>query len=105
MAEFCTAVSKNVARAGIDEVIEVWCAVAPETAAARYRARGPERHPGHPPASYAEELRALAALAGPLSIGTVVRVDCEMDVPRATLVAIRDLLRDARAASSEQETT
>ena len=98
-------VCENVARAGIDEVIEVWCAVAPETAAARYRARGPERHPGHPPASYAEELRALAARATPLSIGTVVRVDCETNVPRATLVAISDLLRDGRAASSEQETT
>jgi len=87
-------VRENVARADIDQVIEVWCAVTAETAAARYRARGPARHPGHPPAAYAEELRELAARAAPLSLGSVVRVDCEAEVPHATLVAIRDLLRE-----------
>jgi len=87
-------VREHVARAGIDEVIQVWCAASPETAAARYRARGPARHPGHPPVSYAEELRELAEKAAPLSLGTVVRVDCETEVPLATLVAIRDLLRE-----------
>ncbi len=86
------AVRENLARARIDAPIEVWCAVTPETAAARYKARGPARHHGHPPASYAEELRGLAARAAPLSLGPVVRVDCETEVPRATLVAIRDLL-------------
>ena len=94
-------VREHVARAGIDEVIEIWCAVTPEIAAARYRARGPERHPGHPPESYAEELSELAARAAPLSFGTVVRVDCETEVPLATLVAIRGLLRAERAMPSE----
>jgi glucokinase len=65
----------HLERARIDHVVEVWCRVAPETAAARYRARA--RHPGHPPASYADELRALAGRARPMGFGPVVEIDSD----------------------------
>lgn len=68
--------SRHLERAGIERVIEVWCAVSPDTAAERYRSR--IRHPGHPPASYAEELRELVRSARPLEqFGPVVTVNTE----------------------------
>jgi glucokinase len=67
----------HIARAGIARVIEVWCKVSPETAAARYRARSAERHPGHLPATYADELFDLAERARPIAIGPVVVIDAE----------------------------
>lgn len=59
-----------------EKVIEVWCAVSPGVARQRYMQR--ERHPGHPPASYADELEELASRAESFgSFGRVVHVDAE----------------------------
>ena len=68
---------EHIARAGIDRVFEVWCAVSPDTAAARYRARAATRHGGHLPASYADELRELTQRAGPMAFGPVFTLDTE----------------------------
>lgn len=67
----------HLSRAGIERVVEVWCRVSPEAAAARYRARTAQRHVGHLPASYADELYELAKRARPISIGPVVEIDGE----------------------------
>jgi glucokinase len=70
-------------RARITDVVQVWCQVSPETAARRYRSR--DRHPGHPPASYADELSALARNARPYEIGDIHRVTTEGDIDAADL--------------------
>lgn len=62
-----------LAGAGVEEVLELWCAAPPEVVASRYRSR--ERLPGHPGAEYADELRALAARAEPMRLGPVLQVD------------------------------
>lgn len=67
----------HIARARLDQVIEIWCHVSPGTAAARYRSRAARRHAGHLPASYASELYHLAEQARPMGIGAVLRADGE----------------------------
>lgn len=67
----------HLERAGISDVVEVWCAVRPATAAARYRARAATRHAGHLPESYADELFELAGRARPTGRGPVVTIDTE----------------------------
>ncbi len=64
----------HLARARIDLAVEVWVAVAPATAAERYRARAAERHAGHLPASYADELFVLAGSARPMGVGPMIEV-------------------------------
>lgn len=56
----------NLARAGVGDVAQIWCAAPPETIGARYLARLGERATGHLGAEYAPELVALAARAKPL---------------------------------------
>lgn len=82
----------HVARAGIGRLIEVWCNVSPETARARYRARAGERHPGHLPASYADELFELARHARPVALGPVVEVDGEAPLDLRAFDEILSLL-------------
>ena len=65
----------HLERARIDHVIEIWVSVAPERAAARYRARATERPEGHLPASYADELFELARRARPAGLDPVIEVD------------------------------
>ena len=65
----------HLKRARIDTVIEIWVEIAPEVAAARYRARASSRSSGHPPATYADELLKLAARAQPLRLGATILVD------------------------------
>jgi hypothetical protein len=65
----------HLATARVAFVAEVWCRVAPSTAAERYRAR--PRTPGHPPASYADELFELARTARPLALGPLIEIDTE----------------------------
>ena len=50
-------------RAGIGQTAEIWCHADPEVLARRYTDRVPQRHPGHPGASYVPELVALAKRA------------------------------------------
>jgi hypothetical protein len=82
----------HLARARIGRVVEIWVAVAPELAAERYRARAATRPTGHLPASYAEELRALAARATPLGLGPVITVDgagaADQDLAARVLAAL-----------------
>lgn len=64
-----------LASAGIEDVLELWCAAPPDMVADRYRARSAQRLPGHPGPEYAEELRALAGRAAPMHLGPVMVVD------------------------------
>lgn len=89
----------HIARAGVDQVIELWCSVTPETAAARYRDRTATRHSGHPPASYADELYELAQRARPFALGPVVVVDGEKPVNPDVYRTIRDMLGDCALTS------
>lgn len=90
--------SGHLARAKVDQVIEVWCEVAPATAAARYRARAGERHAGHLPASYADELFRLAGTAGPMGFGPVVRITGDAEQRGGELARVVALIRDASAS-------
>lgn len=83
---------EHLARARIEHLIEIWCAVSPATAAGRYRARAGERHPGHLPASYADELFELAGHARPIALGTVVRIDSEVAISQTDLDIVSGLL-------------
>lgn len=65
----------GLARAGVAETIELWCEAPPEAIGARYAARVGQRPPGHPGSDYVPELVALAARAGPIGRGPVLRVD------------------------------
>ena len=87
--------SAHIERAGIDSVIEIWCAVSPETAAARYRARAATRHGGHLPASYAEELFELTQRARPRALGPVIEIDTERPVDDDAFGPLWDHLRPA----------
>lgn len=71
----------HLARAQINHVVEIWISVTPETAARRYRARSAERHAGHLPISYADEVFDLAGRAGPLGFGDVITLDSEAQLP------------------------
>ncbi|MGS4945519.1 AAA family ATPase [Meridianimarinicoccus sp. RP-17] len=97
-----TVLRDHLARAGVARVIELWCDIPPETAAVRYRARSAVRRPGHPPASYADELLELARCACPVSLGPVVRArgDGPPDDP-APLRAVADLLRTGGPTNPE----
>lgn len=76
-----TVLRDHIARAGIGRVVEIWVRVAPEVAAARYRARSGRRHAGHLPASYADELFELARTARPRALGPVIELDGNRPVP------------------------
>lgn len=83
----------HIARARIERVIEVWCQVAPETAAARYRVRSGKRHAGHLPPSYADELFNLAAQAKPRALGPVITVNSEKPLKRSMFDRIHAALQ------------
>ncbi|WP_265519375.1 AAA family ATPase [Nitratireductor luteus] len=85
----------HIALARIERVIELWCRVSPETAAARYRTRTAGRHTGHPPASYADELFELTKRAKPFAIGPVVEINAEKPIDSRVLGEVRDLLGSA----------
>lgn len=82
----------HIARARVDRVIEIWCAVAPETAAERYRDRAANRHAGHLPSSYADELFELAGRATPIALDKVVWVAEEQPVDSKFFNTLHDLL-------------
>lgn len=58
-------------QAGVTQVLEIWCQISPQTAAARYEARLGERLPGHLGAEYIPELKVLAEKAQPMELGSV----------------------------------
>jgi len=69
----------HLKRAGLDEILEIWCHAAPEEIAARYRRRVEIRAPGHPGLEYVPELIELAARAHPLDL--FPRLDVETSNP------------------------
>ncbi|WP_410016778.1 AAA family ATPase [Sodalis sp. C49] len=73
-----------LAHAGVTRLVEVWCRISAQLAAARYAARLADRLPGHPGAEYLPELRALAERAGPMALGPIFSVD--QDQPQDTRV-------------------
>lgn len=87
----------HLARARIEHVVEVWCAVSPQTAAARYRERAAKRPPGHLPASYADELLALAGRARPIGVGPTIEVATEVGIAPADIHRVSELIRSAQS--------
>ena len=77
----------HLVRASAGPVLEVWCHAPPAVIAERYRARTSLRHEGHLPASYAEELAALAARATPLGIGPTVDIATDREIDEEGLIA------------------
>ncbi|MEM6159047.1 AAA family ATPase [Erwinia sp. P6884] len=62
-------------QAAVGQVLEIWNAVSPEHAVARYGARLHERKQGHPGEDYLPELYRLAQQAEPLALGPVYRLE------------------------------
>lgn len=81
-------------RAGVTEVVEVWCHAHHDTIADRYAKRAGSRPAGHPGLDYVPELRALAEKAQPLGGFPSVTVDTEQQADFAALArSISALLR------------
>lgn len=72
-------------QANVKQLLEIWNAVSPESAVARYAARLNERKPGHPGEDYLPELYALARRAAPLALGPVYRLEQGTEVVYAGL--------------------
>ncbi len=87
---------EHLDRAGVKEVVELWCHAPPETVGARYAARVPSRPAGHPGLDYVPELIALAGRAAPIDVGPVLRVDTDQALD---LTGIDGFLRDRRFIS------
>ncbi|ORM72686.1 glucokinase [Pantoea wallisii] len=66
---------QGLQRAGVTRALELWLAITPDEAVARYQARLSQRLPGHPGAEYLPELHALAEHARPMGIGPVLQLD------------------------------
>lgn len=65
----------GLARAGVTEVLELWCEASAEEIGARYAARVGKRPPGHPGSEYVPELIELARRAAPVGLWPVMRVE------------------------------
>lgn len=72
-------------RAGITQVVELWCHAHPDTIADRYARRAGSRPAGHPGLEYVPELRQLAERAQPLGGFPMIEVDTEQAVDAARL--------------------
>lgn len=62
-------------RAGVTQVLEIWCQIDAKLAAERFASRLGERLPGHVGAEYIPELKILAGNARPIALGPVYSVD------------------------------
>jgi len=69
---------EGLASAGVSRALELWMAISPDEAAARYQARLSNRMPGHPGAEYLPELRRLAEQARPMAAGPIYQVNASM---------------------------
>jgi glucokinase len=76
----------GLARAGLTDLVEVWCHAPPEVIGARYGARLDKRPVGHPGADYVPELISLAERAAPTGLAPRFDVDTTMplDLPAIT---------------------
>lgn len=88
----------HIERARIDRVFEIWCDVSPAAAAKRYRDRSANRHAGHLPGSYADELFELAQNAEPMALGPVVRVETNQAIDPRVFDPLLAMLIDQKAA-------
>lgn len=75
----------HLARAGIDEVAEIWCHAPGEIIGERYRARLDQRHSGHLGASYVPELVELAGRSRSLGSYPMFAVDTTRPLDLAAL--------------------
>ncbi|EJL87042.1 AAA family ATPase [Pantoea sp. GM01] len=66
---------QGLQHAGVTRVLELWLAISPDDAVARYQSRLTDRMPGHPGAEYLPELRKLAESAQPMALGPVLQLD------------------------------
>lgn len=64
-----------VQRAGVTQVLEIWCQIDAELVEERFASRLGERLPGHVGAEYIPELKILAGNARPMALGPVYSVD------------------------------
>ena len=76
----------GLTRAGITEVVELWCAAPPTTIGARYASRVDQRPAGHPGHDYVTELVALAERAQPTGRGPVFNVDTTNPIDQTGLL-------------------
>lgn len=84
----------GLARAGVTDVIEVWCDVPAEVARLRDEERWPSRHPIHGARMTDPERTGVEQHAEPLGLGPVIRVDTTRPVDVAGLAR---LVRTARS--------
>lgn len=76
----------HVSRAGITDIIELWCHAPPETVGERYATRAGNRIPGHPGIAYVPELIELAKKAKPCALGPVLDVDTTAPIEIETVL-------------------
>lgn len=87
----------HLRKAGVEQIVEIWCHAPGEVLAERYGARLGQRLPGHPGAAYIPELIELARRAEPLRRGPLFDVDTTKPVD---FEAITAWLRAALAGDS-----
>ncbi|MDZ7278451.1 glucokinase [Pantoea eucrina] len=76
---------EGLEQAGVTRVLELWLAISPDDAVARYQARLTQRLPGHPGAEYLPELHKLAETARPMALGPVLSLAANaLDVEAAS---------------------
>jgi glucokinase len=75
----------GLARAGITDLVEIWCHAPPQTVGDRYAARLALRPAGHPGADYVPELIALAERAMPTGLAPCYDVDTTQDLNLSAL--------------------
>lgn len=77
----------HLTRAGVGATLEIWCHAPPAVLAERYRARLPQRHPGHPGEAFVPELIALAERARPVDRGPRFDIDTTRPIDFDSLLA------------------
>ena len=84
---------QGLQQAGVTRVLELWLAITPDEAVARYQSRLTERMPGHPGAEYLPELRKLAETAQPMALGPVLQLDARCPDEAAAFAWLHRQLR------------
>lgn len=89
---------QGLQHAGVTRVLELWLAISPDDAVARYQSRLTDRMPGHPGAEYLPELRKLAESAQPMALGPVLQLDARNPDQAAAFAWLQRQLRRPVAA-------
>lgn len=77
----------GIARAGMSQIVEIWCHARPSVVADRYARRVGTRPAGHPGLDYVPELEQLAARARSLGLFPSIAVDTEQPLDASALEA------------------